>query len=92
MSEEALDALQAEHLAFNARMRQAGHALFMGPFRDQPDPSLRGVSVYRTSLEETRRLCAQDPSVRAGRMKVDVFTWLVPAGTFGDRPAATIED
>ena len=32
-----------------------------------------------------------DPSVRAGRLVVDVFTWLMPAGTLGDRPAAQID-
>jgi hypothetical protein len=33
-----------------------------------------------------------DASVRAGRLAVDVFTWYVPAGTLGDRPAAQISD
>ncbi len=32
-----------------------------------------------------------DASVRAGRLSFEVFTWLVPAGTLGDRPAGTVE-
>ena len=92
MSERELEALQRDHLAFNARMREAGHALVSGPFADQPDESWRGISIFRTSVEQTRVLVANDPSVRAGRLEVDVFTWLMPAGSLGDRPAATIEE
>jgi hypothetical protein len=92
MSEPELDGLQQEHVAFNARMRQEGHALVTGPLRGQPDESLRGINIFRTSVEETRRLMDQDPSVRAGRLEVDVFTWLVPAGLLGDNPAAQITE
>jgi hypothetical protein len=91
LSEVELDALQAEHVAFNGRMRTEGHALINGPFMDQPDPSWRGIGVCRTSVEETRRLLAGDPLGKAGRLTYDVFTWLMPAGTLGDRPAAQIE-
>ena len=91
MSEEELDALQQEHIAFNTRMREAGHALITGPLRGQPDPNLRGINVFRTSVEETAALMEGDPSVRAGRLEVDVFTWLMPAGLLGDRPAAQID-
>lgn len=92
MSDAELDALQREHLAFNSRMREAGHALVTGPVSGQPDESFRGISVFRTSVEETRKLMEGDPSVRAGRLVVEVFTWLMPAGTLGDRPAAQIGD
>jgi uncharacterized protein len=91
LSEAELDVLQAEHVAFNGRMQQAGHALINGPFVDQPDQSWRGVGVYRTPVEETRRLLADDPLGRAGRLTYDVFTWLMPEGTLGDRPAAQID-
>ena len=73
-------------------MREAGHVLITGPVSGQPDESLRGIAIYRTSVEETRRLAEQDPSVKAGRLALDVFTWLMPAGTLGDRPAKSIED
>ena len=92
MTEEELDALQQEHVAFNARMREAGHALVTGPVSGQPDVSLRGINIFRTSAEETRKLMEGDPSVRAGRLEVDVFTWLMPEGLLGDRPAAQIDD
>ncbi len=86
-----LDALQERHLAFLQRMRDEGHALVSGPVTGQRDPALRGITIYRTSLEVTRRLAEQDPSVQAGRLAVEVFTWLVPSGLLGDRPASTIE-
>ena len=92
MTEEELDALQQEHVAFNARMREAGHALITGPLSGQPDVNLRGINIFRTSVEDTMTLMEGDPSVRAGRLEVDVFTWLMPAGLLGDRPAAQIDD
>lgn len=90
MSDEELDALQRQHLAFLARMREEGHALITGPVSGQPDESLRGIAIYRKPVEEARRLAEQDPSVQAGRLVLEVFTWLMPAGTLGDRPASTI--
>jgi hypothetical protein len=92
MSAEELDALQHRHLDFLATMRKAGHALITGPLSGQPDQSLRGIAIYRTSVEEARRLAEQDPSVKAGRLTLEIFSWLMPVGTLGDRPAATIED
>src|SRR2546426_12567832 len=81
LTEAELEALQREHMAFNARMSEAGHAVISGPVDGQPDEALRGIGVYRTSVEETRRLLEGDPSVRAGRLAVEEFTWDMPAGT-----------
>jgi uncharacterized protein YciI len=92
LSEEALDALQQRHLAFYTKMRDEGHVVFNGPFSGQPDESLRGIAVYRRSVEEARRLAHQDPSVEAGRLVVDVFTWYMQPGALGDRPASRFEE
>jgi uncharacterized protein len=92
MTEEELEVLQREHVAFNARMREAGHALVSGPFSGQPDQSWRGISVFRTSVEETRKLLAGDPLGQAGRLEYQVFTWLMPEGSLGDQPAATFDE
>lgn len=86
-----LDVLQRDHLAFNARMRDSGLAVITGPLVDQPDVSWRGINVFRTSLEETRRLMEGDPMIQARRLAADVMTWWVPVGALGDRPAAQIE-
>jgi uncharacterized protein YciI len=80
LAPEELDRLQAAHLAHLAAMRERGVLLAAGPFRDQEDESFRGICIYRTGLEETRELATGDPSVQAGRMRVEVVTWLTPAG------------
>jgi hypothetical protein len=90
-SDEELETLQAEHVAFNARMRAEGKALLTGPLRGQPDESLRGISVFRTSVDETRSLMEADASVRAGRLTFEVCRWLVPEGTLGEAPLERIE-
>jgi uncharacterized protein len=79
-SDEELDELQAGHLAFLDEMRELGHLVLSGPFRNQADETKRGLCIYRTSLDETRRLMEQDPSVRAGRMDVEAMTWVTPKG------------
>jgi uncharacterized protein YciI len=79
-TEEELEALQEQHLGYQDDMRRRGHLAAAGPFGDQPDPSLRGISIYLTDLEKTRRLTDADPMVRAGRLSVDVMLWWFPAG------------
>ena len=79
--DEELEELQAGHLAFLDEMRERGHLLLAGPFRDQEDETKRGLAVYCTSLEDTLRLIEEgDPSVRAGRMSVEIMTWLTRKG------------
>jgi uncharacterized protein len=80
-SDEELDRLQEQHLGHLDAMREQGHLLIAGPFSDQPDESLRGFCLYKTDLDETRRLVESDPSVQAGRMAVDVMTWWTKRGT-----------
>ncbi|HEY4634678.1 MAG TPA: YciI family protein [Candidatus Limnocylindrales bacterium] len=81
MSEAALDALQARHLAYRAKLRRDGVLVANGPLREQSDPSLRGLSIFSCDLDEARRLSDLDPSVHAGRLTYDVFEWWVAAGT-----------
>jgi hypothetical protein len=64
-SEAELIGLQRGHLAFNRRMVEAGCALVNGPFEGPPDETWRGMSVFRTSIEETRRLMAPTRRSRA---------------------------
>jgi uncharacterized protein len=80
-SDDELDVLQAQHLAHLKAMTEQGHLVLAGPFSDQPDETLRGFCLYRTDPEETRRLAESDPSVRAGRMAVDVMGWWTKKGS-----------
>ena len=78
---DELDRLQEQHLGHLRAMTEQGHLLVAGPFSEQPDESLRGFCLYRTDLEETRRLAESDPSVQAGRMAVDIMTWWTKRGS-----------
>ena len=80
-SDDELEVLQAQHLAHLDAMREQGHLVAAGPFSEQPDETLRGFCLYRTDLEETRRLAESDPSVQAGRMAVDVMSWWTKRGS-----------
>jgi uncharacterized protein YciI len=90
-SDEELEALQRGHLAFHDRLRHEGHVVFNGPLLGQPDESLRGIAIYRTSVDEARRIAEQDPSVQARRLAIDACTWLMQPGALGDRPASTVD-
>jgi uncharacterized protein YciI len=80
--EDTLERIQAEHLAFHARLRAEGTIVTNGPLRGQPDESLRGFTFYRVgSVDRAREIAEQDPSVQAGRLVVDVMEWLCPTGT-----------
>lgn len=81
MPEDALDALQAEHLAYRADLRRRGVLVANGPFLEQSDESYRGLSIFRCDLAEAARLSDADPSVRAGRLVYDVMQWWVASGT-----------
>ena len=51
-----------------------------GPLVDQDDERLRGISIWTCDPETARRLNNEDPAVQAGRLAVQVMTWMVPAG------------
>jgi uncharacterized protein len=88
--DEELERIQREHLAYHARLREAGHVVTNGPVDGQPDPSLRGLAFYRTgSLERSRLLAEDDPAVRAGRLTVEIMTWYCPPGTMS-QPGRTV--
>jgi uncharacterized protein len=81
MSDEALDELQARHLAYRAELRRQGALVVNGPFVEQSAPSYRGMSIFACDLVEAARLSDGDPSVVAGRLTYDVMEWWVRAGS-----------
>jgi uncharacterized protein YciI len=80
LTEQELDELQAEHVAYLQSLRARGIIAAGGPFEGQPDERWRGISIYRVGPEETRKYVEADPSVRRGRLTYDIWTWLVPVG------------
>jgi uncharacterized protein YciI len=90
LPEDELDRIQEEHLAHLTSLHERGVLLLSGPFRDQPDESLRGLCVLNVSVDEARALMADDPAVRAGRLAVDVMTWMTRRGSLpGSRSASS---
>jgi uncharacterized protein len=78
------------HLAYHARLRESGQVVTNGPVDGPPDPSLRGLTFYRTgSVEQSRRLASGDPAMQAGRLVVEIMTWYCPPGTM-TRPGRTV--
>jgi uncharacterized protein YciI len=80
LTEEEAAELKDRHLAFRADLRDRGYLVAGGPLLDQDDDRLRGISVMNCDIETARRLNCEDPSVRAGRLAVQMMTWMVPAG------------
>ena len=80
LTDEEADELQNRHLAFRADLRERGFLLAGGPLVDQDDERLRSISIWTCDAETARRLSNDDPAVQAGRLAVEVMTWMVPAG------------
>jgi uncharacterized protein YciI len=81
-NEDTLQRIQREHLEYHRALRASGDIATNGPVLDEPDEPLRGLTFYRTgSLARARELAEADPAVRAGRLVVDVMTWLCPPGS-----------
>jgi uncharacterized protein YciI len=80
LTDEEADDLQNRHLAFRADLRERGYIIGGGPLVDQDDERLRGLSIMACDPETARSLSSEDPAVQAGRLRVEVMTWMVPAG------------
>ena len=81
LSEDNIDALQAQHLAYRAELKRQGRIVANGPFREQSDVILRGLSIFTCDLAEAKRLSDADPMVQAGWLGYELFEWWVAAGT-----------
>ncbi len=81
LAEEALDALQVEHLTYLRELKRSGALVANGPLTDQTDVRLRGISVYRRPLDEALALARADPMVVAGRLVIDGARWMTAEGT-----------
>jgi uncharacterized protein len=79
--QDKLEEVQQAHLAHLRELAKAGKLLVAGPLDDQPDPRMRGIEIFRVgSLEEAKRLAADDPAVKAGRLEPVVMTWFTEKG------------
>jgi uncharacterized protein YciI len=68
------DRLQHEHLRHLFALRNEGKLLLNGPVLDDSD--LTGIGIFvGDDLDAVRALAEADPSVQAGRLRVDVRPW-----------------
>jgi uncharacterized protein YciI len=73
--------IQEGHMANIRRLGAMGKLIAAGPFMDDGD--LRGIFVFKTAtLEEANELTNTDPAVKAGRLRIDLYSWQVPAEAF----------
>ena len=75
----ATEELQKAHLDNIKRLADMKKLVVAGPFGD--DGRLRGIFVFKVaSIDEARELAATDPAVKAGRLALQIHTWIVPEG------------
>lgn len=80
MTEDEAAELQDRHLAHGAKLQESGLVLARGPLTDQDDERYRGFSIWSVDATTARAHAEADPAVRAGRLAVEVMTWMMPAG------------
>lgn len=80
---ESADALDQAHAQYALRLQRDGVALAAGPAvpGTAADDRLVGLMLLRAKdLATAERIAAEDPAVKAGRLKALVREWRVPAG------------
>ena len=78
---EKLEEIQKAHLAHIGELAASGKLVIAGPFDEQSDVRMRGLELFRTgSIDEARKLAAEDPAVQAGRLEVVSATWYFQKG------------
>jgi uncharacterized protein YciI len=71
--------IQAGHMDNIGKMASTGKLIAAGPMLDNGD--LRGIFLFKTdSVEEATKLAAEDPAIKAGRLALELVTWMAPRG------------
>ncbi len=77
-TKEEAEKIQAGHMANIGKMAQSGKLVAAGPMMDNGD--LRGIFLFKASMDDAKALAAEDPAIKAGRLQMDIFTWMAPKG------------
>lgn len=73
--------IQAGHLANITRLADEGKLVVAGPLAAAAGSDLRGVFVFQVaSIEEAQALTASDPAVQAGRLVIELYSFLGTSG------------
>lgn len=86
LDEQAENELQDAHMAFLAGLHEAGYLLAAGPLLGEAGREFRGLSILNVDPERALALKQDDPAVKTGRYAIQVFPWIVPAGTIAFSP------
>jgi uncharacterized protein YciI len=71
--------IQEGHMANINKMARLGKLMAAGPVADNGD--LRGIFIFRAaSIDEARALAAEDPAIKAQRLKLEILPWLGSKG------------
>jgi len=71
--------MQEAHLANFQKLAEAGKLIVGGPFGDNGD--LRGMLIFKPeSVDEALKLMDADPTLKAGRLTLDLHPWFAAAG------------
>lgn len=72
--------LQADHMAHINDMARSGKLVIAGPFENGGDYA--GVFVFKgSSIDEAKALAEADPTVKTGRLVIEIHPWLVGEGS-----------
>ena len=78
-SRAELDQIQAAHLRHLYTLRRRGQLTLFGPVEGAS--ALRGIGVLTVpTRDEAETLVADDPAVRAGRLRAEVRPWFTTPG------------
>src|SRR5688572_26241032 len=77
--------LQAAHIAHLTKLGNEGHALIAGPIGGGGD--LAGIVMLKAATADAARaLQAEDPAVKAGRLRIEMVTYMTPGNWFSFGP------
>lgn len=81
LEEREAKQVQQAHLDHQTELARQGYVLTAGPFDDQSNPQLRGLSVLSVDPARALELYATDPAVLRGLLRCEAVTWYRMKGT-----------
>lgn len=85
-AEQELNKLQEGHLANITAMHKVGDLIAAGPMSD--DTPLRGLLFFRDiGKSRIEELVNKDPMIKAKRLELKLFQWMIPKGLIQARKA-----
>lgn len=80
ISKEALNEMQSQHLANFDRLFSERKLPAAGPFEKEGE--FRGIAIFDLPKDKVAAEFENDPFVKNGIMKIELYTWMVPQDTF----------